>query len=153
LLKSLNQQIDKLTEKLDKLVAQVKEWRVKSEILTSVPGVGKVLSYTLLSEMPELGKLNRKEIAALVGVAPMNRESGSYKGKRRIRGGRHRIRTVMFMAMMSAIQCNPVFKRYYQRLKAAGKMPKVALIACMRKLIVILNTMLKSEELWCVKNG
>uniref|UniRef100_UPI0024814CD6 IS110 family transposase n=1 Tax=Shewanella insulae TaxID=2681496 RepID=UPI0024814CD6 len=153
LLKSLNQQIDKLTEKLDKLVAQVKEWRVKSEILTSVPGVGKVLSYTLLSEMPELGKLNRKEIAALVGVAPMNRESGSYKGKRRIRGGRHRIRTVMFMAMMSAIQCNPVFKRYYQRLKAAGKMPKVALIACMRKLIVILNTMLKSEELWCAKNG
>ncbi|MCE9677765.1 IS110 family transposase [Shewanella sp. AS1] len=153
LLKSLNQQINKLTEKLDKLVAQVKEWRVKSEILTSVPGVGKVLSYTLLSEMPELGKLNRKEIAALVGVAPMNRESGSYKGKRRIRGGRHRIRTVMFMAMMSAIQCNPVFKRYYQRLKAAGKMPKVALIACMRKLIVILNTMLKSEELWCTKNG
>ena len=78
----------------------------------------------------------------------MNRESGSYKGKRRTRGARHKIRTVMFMAMMSAIQCNPVFKRYYQRLKAAGKMPKIALIACMRKLIVILNTMLKSEELW-----
>ncbi|CAM4070594.1 Transposase IS116/IS110/IS902 C-terminal domain-containing protein [Shewanella aquimarina] len=115
--------------------------------------MGQVLSYTLLSEMPELGKLNRKEIAALVGVAPMNRENGSYKGKRRIRGGLHRIRTVMFMAMMSAIPCNRVFKRYYQRLKAAGKMPQVALIACMRKLIVILNTILKSEELWCVKNG
>ncbi|WP_425602015.1 transposase [Shewanella insulae] len=119
--------------------------------LTSVPGVGKVkmLSYTLLNEMPELEKLNRKEFVALVGIAPMNRESGSYKGKRRSRG-----RTVMFMAMMSAIQCSPVFKRYYQRLKAADKMLKVApLIACMRKLIVSLNTMLKNEELWYSKNG
>lgn len=78
----------------------------------------------------------------------MNRESGSYNGKRRIPGGRHRIRTVMFMAMLSSIQCNPVFKRYYERLKATGKLPKVALIACMRKLIVILNTMIKNEELW-----
>ncbi len=89
-----------------------------------------------------------KEIVALVGVAPMNRESGNYQGKRRIRGGCPRIRTVMFMAMMSAIQCNPVFKRYYTHLKASGKLPKVALIACMRKLIVILNTMVKNEERW-----
>jgi transposase len=120
----------------------------KTEILTSVPGVGKVLAYTLLSELPELGKLNRKETAALVGVAPMNRESGSYSGKRRIRGGRHRIRTVMFMAMLSSIQCNSVFKQQYEHLKASGKLPKVALIACMRKMIVILNTMIKNEELW-----
>lgn len=153
LLKSLQNQIDKLTEKLDMLVAEVKHWRIKTEILTSVPGVGKVLAYTLLSELPELGKLNRKEIAALVGVAPMNRDSGSYTGKRRIRGGRHRIRTVMFMAMLSSIQCNPVFKHHYERLKGAGKLPKVALIACMRKLIVILNTMLKNEERWNEKSA
>lgn len=151
-LRVLLKEIDQLTQKIDQLVAQVKHWRVKSEILTSVPGVGKILAYTLLSELPELGKLNRKEIAALVGVAPMNRESGNYQGKRRIRGGRPRIRTVMFMAMMSAIQCNPVFKRYYTHLKASGKLPKVALIACMRKLIVILNTMVKNEERWSSKS-
>ncbi|KDE38510.1 Mobile element protein [Nitrincola lacisaponensis] len=149
----LLKEIDQLTQKIDQLVAQVKHWRVKSEILTSVPGVGKVLAYTLLSELPELGTLNRKEIAALVGVAPMNRESGNYRGKRTIRGGRPRIRTVMFMAMMSAIQCNPVFKRYYTCLKASGKLHKVALIACMRKLIVILNTMVKNEERWCSKSA
>ncbi len=148
LLRSLQTQIATITKQTDEAVMQVKHWRVKAEILTSVPGVGKVLAYTLLSELPELGKLNRKEIAALVGVAPMNRESGSWNGKRRIRGGRHRIRTVMFMAMLSSIQCNPVFKRFYEHLKAQGKLPKVAIIACMRKLIVVLNTMLKNETRW-----
>ncbi len=148
LLRSLQTQIATITKQIDEAVMQVKHWRVKAEILTSVPGVGKVLAYTLLSELPELGKLNRKEIAALVGVAPMNRESGSWNGKRRIRRGRHRIRTVMFMAMLSSIQCNPVFKRFYEHLKAQGKLPKVAIIACMRKLIVVLNTMLKNETRW-----
>ncbi|SIQ52762.1 IS110 family transposase, partial [Marinobacterium stanieri] len=148
LLRSLETQIKTITKQIDEAVIQVKHWRTKTEILTSVPGVGKVLAYTLLSELPELGNLNRKEIAALVGVAPMNRESGTWNGKRRIRGGRHRIRTVMFMAMLSSIQCNPVFKRFYEHLKAQGKLPKVAIIACMRKLIVVLNTMLKNEELW-----
>ncbi|WP_442915250.1 transposase [Marinobacter sp. SS21] len=84
----------------------------------------------------------------LVGVAPMNCDSGALKGKRRIRSGRHRIRTVMFMAMLSSIQCNPVFKRFHERLKAQGKLAKVALIACMRKLIVVLNTMVKNQEPW-----
>ncbi len=148
LLRSLQTQISTITKQIDETVMQVKHWRTKTEILTSVPGVGKVLAYTLLSDLPELGKLNRKEIAALVGVAPMNRESGSWNGKRRIRGGRHRIRTVMFMAMLSSIQCNPVFKRFYEHLKAQGKLPKVAIIACMRKLIVVLNTMLKNETRW-----
>jgi transposase len=148
LLRSLETQIKTITKQIDEAVMQVKHWRTKTEILTSVPGVGKVLAYTLLSELPELGKLNRKEIAALVGVAPMNRESGTWNGKRRIRGGRHRIRTVMFMAMLSSIQCNPVFKRFYEHLKAQGKLPKVAIIACMRKLIVVLNTMLKNETRW-----
>ncbi|WP_354469863.1 IS110 family transposase [Marinobacterium sp. MBR-109] len=148
LLRSLQTQISTITKQIDEAVMQVKHWRTKTEILTSVPGVGKVLAYTLLSDLPELGKLNRKEIAALVGVAPMNRESGSWNGKRRIRGGRNRIRTVMFMAMLSSIQCNPVFKRFYEHLKAQGKLPKVAIIACMRKLIVVLNTMLKNETRW-----
>lgn len=148
LLKSLQNQIQSITQQIDKEVAKVEQWKAKREILTSVPGVGKVLAYTLLSDLPELGQLNRKEIAALVGVAPMNRDSGTLRGKRRIRGGRHRIRTVMFMAMLSAIQCNPVFKDFYERLKAQGKLPKVALIACMRKMIVVLNTMIKNQESW-----
>ncbi len=151
LIRSLDTQLKKLDEKIDLLVAETKQWRTKVEILTSVPGVGKILAYTLLGELPELGKLNRKEIAALVGVAPVNRDSGSLNGKRRIRGGRHRVRTVMFMSMMSSIQHNPVFKDKYNQLKAVGKQPKVALVACMRKLIVILNTMVKNEELWCEK--
>ncbi|MBK1875179.1 IS110 family transposase [Marinobacter sp. 1-3A] len=148
LLKMLQSQIETITKQIEQEVAKVDHWRIKSEILTSVPGVGKVLTYTLLSELPELGSLNRKEIAALVGVAPINRDSGKLNGKRRIRGGRHRIRTVMFMAMLSSIQCNPVFKRFYEHLKAQGKVPKVALIACMRKMIVVLNTMVKNQEPW-----
>ena len=148
LLKMLQSQVKTITQQIDQEVAKVDHWRVKAEILTSVPGVGKVLTYTLLSELPELGSLNRKEIAALVGVAPINRDSGKLNGKRRIRGGRHRVRTVMFMAMLSSIQCNPVFKRFYEHLKAQGKLPKVALIACMRKMIVVLNTMVKNQEPW-----
>jgi transposase len=148
LLKMLQSQVETITKQIEQEVAKVDHWRIKSEILTSVPGVGKVLTYTLLSELPEIGSLNRKEIAALVGVAPINRDSGKLNGKRRIRGGRHRVRTVMFMAMLSSIQCNPVFKRFYEHLKAQGKIPKVALIACMRKMIVVLNTMVKNQEPW-----
>ncbi|WP_245749937.1 transposase [Marinobacter zhejiangensis] len=155
MLRMLKSQIEMITRQIDQEVAKVDHWRTKTEILTSVPGVGKVLAYTLLSELPELGSLNRKEIAALVGVAPINRDSGKLNGKRqtangkrRIRGGRHRVRTVMFMAMLSSIQCNPIFKRFYERLKAQGKIPKVALIACMRKMIVVLNTMMKNQEPW-----
>ena len=110
--------------------------------------MGKVLAYTLMSELPELGALNRKEIAALVGVAPMNRDSGSFEGKRFIRGGRHKVRTVLFVSMMSAIQCHPKLKPMYQRLTAAGKPKKVALIACMRKQLTILNTMVKNNTYW-----
>ncbi|MRI32504.1 IS110 family transposase [Endozoicomonas sp. OPT23] len=141
-------EILKITEQLDGLVQQEAEYRMPLKIMTSVPGVGNVLAYTLLSELPELGKLNRKEIAALVGVAPMNKDSGRHQGQRHIRGGRSRIRTVMFMAMMSAIQCNPVIKRFYDHLREAGKLPIVALTACMRKMIVILNTMLKNGTCW-----
>lgn len=112
LLRMLQSQIETVTRQIEQEVAKVDQWRTKMEIMTSVPGVGKVLAYTFLSELPELGSLNRRAIAALVGVAPINRDSDKLKGKRRIRGGRHRVRTVMFMAMLSSIQCNPVFKRF-----------------------------------------
>lgn len=148
LIKQLQKEIDWVENTLDKLIEDTPDWNQTLEILLSVKGVGKVLAYTLLSDLPELGQLNRKEIAALVGLAPMNRESGAYKGKRRIRGGRARIRTVMFMAMMSTIQSNPKFKHEYQRLVAKGKPKKVAIVACMRKMITILNTMVKNGTTW-----
>jgi transposase len=144
----LTKAMETLEKSLDKLISNTPEWDRLMTILLSVKGVGKVLTYTLISELPELGQLNRKKSAALVGVAPMNRESGAYKGQRRIRGGRHRIRTVLFMAMLSAIQSNQKFKRIYTRMIDAGKQKKVALIACMRRLITILNIMVKNDTCW-----
>ena len=115
----------------------------------SAKDVGKVLlAYTLLSELPELGRLNRKEVASLVGIAPINQDSGSYERKRYIRGGKHKVRTVLFMSMLSAIQCHPKLKPMYERMVAAGKTKKVALIACMRKQLFILNTMMKNGTHW-----
>lgn len=148
LLKTLQQQLATLEEQLDTLIEVTDEWKTKNDILQSVPGIGKVMAYTLLSDLPELGNLSNKEVAALVGVAPYNKESGKQRGKQRIRGGRSQIRTVMFMAMMSTIQCNPKFKAFYEKLKAAGKKPKVALVACMRKMIVILNSMIRNGTCW-----
>ncbi|USD22791.1 IS110 family transposase [Microbulbifer variabilis] len=148
ILKAIKKELEGVDKQLDKLVNSVAEWRQKRDLLLSARGVGNVLAYTLMSELPELGKLNRKEIAALVGIAPMNRDSGSFQGKRYIRGGRHRIRTVLFVSMMSAIQCHPKLKPMYERLVAAGKPKKVALIACMRKQLTILNTMVKNNTYW-----
>ncbi|WP_444909085.1 IS110 family transposase [Microbulbifer sp. TRSA005] len=148
ILKAIKKELEGVDKQLDKLVNSVAEWRQKRDLLLSAKGVGNVLAYTLMSELPELGKLNRKEIAALVGVAPMNRDSGSFQGKRYIRGGRHRVRTVLFVSMMSAIQCHPILKPMYERLVAAGKPKKVALIACMRKQLTILNTMVKNNTYW-----
>lgn len=147
-IKQLSDELDRIDRAIDDAIEKVPAWSEKKRLLTSVNGVGRVLAYTLLSELPELGQLNRKEIAALVGVAPMNKESGSYMGKRRIRAGRSRIRTALFMAVMSASQSNPKIKARYQRLLAAGKQPKVALVACMRKLITTLNAMMKSGQHW-----
>lgn len=147
-LKHMEKQIAKLDNLLDQKIEQCPHWQHKRDLLMSVKGVGKVLTYILLSDLPELGQLNRKEIAALVGVAPMNRESGKYQGKRYIRGGRSRIRKVLFMAVMSAMQANPRIKAMYQRLRANGKPPKVAMVACMRKLLIILNTMVKNDTPW-----
>ena len=148
ILTALKNQIAKIDVKLEKLIEQCDDYKAKNDIIQSMPGVGKVVSYNLLSNMPELGFISNKQAAALIGVAPVNRESGSYKGKRRIRGGRYQVRTVMFMAMMSGMQCNPVFKATYERLVASGKPKKVAIIACVRKMIVILNAMVKDGVYW-----
>ena len=144
----LKNQLDKLDKKLAALIQSSPEHRDKNTIIQSMPGVGNAVALNLLSNMPELGLLSNKEAAALVGVAPINRESGSYQGKRQVRGGRHQIRTVMYMAMMSGMQCNPIFKATYQRLVAAGKPKKIAIIACVRKMIVILNAMVRDEVMW-----
>lgn len=147
-LKQLQAEGQKIEAQIDKLMATLPEWQAKRELLMTVNGVGPVLAYTLLSDLPELGELNRRQIAALVGVAPMNRESGAYQGRRHIHGGRARVRTVLFMAIMSAVQSNAKLKAYYLKLKAAGKPPKVALVACMRKLLTILNVMVKTGQHW-----
>lgn len=144
----IKNQLDKVDKKLTTLIESNDEYKAKNDIIQSVPGVGNVVAFNLLSEMPELGYINNKEAASLVGVAPFNRESGSYKGKRMIRGGRAQIRTAMFMAMMSAIQCNAKFKALYQRLVATGKPKKVALIACIRKLVIVLNSMVRDGVMW-----
>lgn len=148
ILKSITKEVQLIENQLDQLIAELPQYQARVAQLTSAKGVGKVLAYTLLSDLPELGRLNRKEIAALVGIAPMNRDSGKHKGKRRIRGGRHKIRTVLFMSILSAIQCHPKLKPMYQRLVAAGKPRKVAIVACMRKQLTILNTMVKNGTYW-----
>lgn len=147
-LKSIQKEIATLDAKLDGLVQQVPEWKNKRDLLLSAKGVGKILTYTLMSELPELGRLNRREIAALVGVAPINKDSGFYKGKRPVRGGRHKVRTVLFMSIMSAIQCHPTLKPMFERLVASGKPKKVAIVACMRKQLTILNAMVRNDTPW-----
>lgn len=147
-IKQLSDELSRIDKALDKAIAKVPAWTEKVELLTSVNGVGKVLAYTLLSDLPELGTLDRQSIASLVGVAPMNNESGARNGKRRIRAGRTRVRNMLYMAIMSAIQSNPVFKARYETLKANGKPPKVAMVACMRKLITTLNVTVKTGQHW-----
>lgn len=148
ILTAIKNQLDKLDLKLLKCIEDCDDYKAKSNLLQSMPGVGKIVTLSLISNMPELGYISNKEAAALVGVAPVNRESGIYQGQRKIRGGRPQIRNVMFMAMLSAIQCNTVFKKLYQRLVAAGKPKKIAIIACVRKMIVILNSMLRDGVPW-----
>jgi transposase len=123
-------------------------WRVRDDLLQSVPGVGRVVSLTLLAELPELGRLSHKEIAALVGVAPLNRDSGTLRGKRLVYGGRAPVRAALYMAALVASKWNPVIRVFYLRLRAAGKPAKVALTACMRKLLTILNAMARSGTPW-----
>ena len=123
-------------------------WRVQDALLQSVPGVGPQLSYTLLAALPELGRLDRRAIAALVGVAPLACDSGTRRGRRQTWGGRADVRRVLYMAAHVAARWNPVLRAFHQRLRAAGKPPKVALVACMRKLLTILNAMLHHQQPW-----
>jgi len=144
----LEKRLSGLDDELAGLVHETPIWRERDELLRSVPGVGKVLSTTLLAHLPELGALNRKQIAALAGLAPFNRDSGSLRGSRCIWGGRAQVRRVLYMAVVAAVRSNPVIKNFYAQLRARGKYPKSALTACMRKLLVILNAMLRSKLSW-----
>jgi len=148
MIRALDSEVERMEKRLANHVAQQAEWTERHTLLNSAPGVGNTLIYTLLADLPELGTLNNKEISALVGVAPINRDSGKQRGKRRVQGGRAAIRTVLYMATLSAIQCNPVIKAFYRKLLAQGKHKKVAITACMRKFITILNTMVKNNTEW-----
>jgi len=140
--------LEELDKEIEDFVESTPIWKEKDNLLQSVPGVGPVTSATMLGMMPELGKLNRQEIAALVGVAPVNKDSGRKQGRRRIYGGRADVRSVLYMAALSAKKFNPVIKKFYERLIKQGKEKKVALTACMRKLLVILNAMMRSNQPW-----
>ncbi len=144
----LQRRLEDVDGDLDRAVQASPVWRTKENLLRSVPGVGPVLSRTLLGELPELGRLGRKEIAALVGVAPLARDSGHFRGHRGAWGGRATIRPALYMAAVSATRCNPSIRLFYQRLRDAGKPAKVALVACMRKLLVILNAMMRHGTAW-----
>lgn len=151
-IKGLISQLEKRLARLDGDIGTTLKssplWRTKDNLLRGVPGVGPVLSSSLLAGLPELGQLNRRQIAALVGVAPLNRDSGTFRGRRSIWGGRGHIRAVLFMATLAAVRCNPVLKVFHQRLKATGKPFKIAMVACMRKLLTILNAVLRDQAPW-----
>lgn len=144
----LEQQRAGLDQELHQQVQQTPRWTEVAMLLQSVPGVGPVTAYTLLAFLPELGHASRQQIAALVGVAPMAAESGGWRGRRQIRGGRAVVRRVLYMAAVSAARCHPVLKPYYQHLRAKGKPAKVALVACMRRLLILLNSLLKTRTPW-----
>ena len=145
----LEQELSDLDKGLRQTLRRSPVWREKDDLLRTVPGVGEQISLTLLANLPELGTLNRRQIAALVGVAPYNRDSGALRGKRAVWGGRSRVRAVLYMGALVASRHNPAIRDFYQRLLAAGKPKKVALVASMRKLLVILNGMLKHGSPWC----
>jgi transposase len=147
-LDAIQQQIDDLDQQIRTLVESDDDMSGWDKLLQSVPGVGPVLSTTLLAELIELGAIGRTQISALVGVAPFNRDSGRFKGKRAIRGGRSSVRSALYMAAVTAIRCNPVIKAFADRLKSAGKPPKVVIVAAMRKLIVLLNAMIRDRVEW-----
>ena len=144
----LNAEVKRIEKDMDDFIQQTPLWREKDELLKSVPGIGSITACTLLSELPELGHLDRKEIASLAGVAPFNHDSGRMRGKRRIRGGRTLVRSTLYMATLAAIRFNPVIRTFYNRLVSAGKEKKVAIVASMRKLLTILNAILRTHQPW-----
>ncbi len=144
----LTKALAELEADLDDTIRSSPLWRAQDHLLQSVPGVGGVTAFTLIAELPELGHLDRRKIAALVGVAPLNRDSGAWRGRRMIAGGRPTVRGVLYMAALTAIRFNPVIAHFYQRLTAAGRPKKVALIAAMRKLLTMLNAILRDQRPW-----
>jgi transposase len=145
----LNERLATLEDALDTTLRASPVWREREVLLRSTPGIGPVCARTLLLDLPELGTLSRQQIAALVGVAPLNRDSGTLRGTRTIWGGRAPVRATLYMGTLAAVRHNPVLQAFYTRLCAAGKAKKVALIACMRKLVTILNAMVKHQTMWC----
>jgi transposase len=144
----LNERIAELDEQLQSLLKTSSLWQNKDDILQSVPGIGPVVSFSMIADLPELGTLNRQQISKLVGVAPLNNDSGQQSGIRHIYGGRARVRCMLYMAALSATRYNPVIKEFYQRLMARNKLFKVAITACMRKLLAIINVMVRDNTLW-----
>jgi transposase len=147
-IKWLEKQLAENDDEIDSAVKGSPAWREKDVLLQSVPGVGKVLSRTLLSLVPELGTLDKKQLAALVGVAPLNSDSGTLRGRRVIWGGRAHVRAVLYMGALVAARFNPTIRAFHARLRASGKLPKVALVACMRKLLTILNAIVRDAKPW-----
>ncbi len=147
-IKWLKEALSDINNDLERRIQSSPSWHEKDNLLRSVPGIGKVVSTTLLIELPELGQLNRRKIAALVGVAPLNRDSGTMRGKRTVWGGRAALRAVLYMAALVATKCNPVIAAFYRRLLDAGKIKKVALVACMRKLLTMVNAMMRARTVW-----
>jgi transposase len=144
----LQQDLNELNNQISEYIDQLPDFKKKGEILCSTPGIGKVTSAILLSDLPELGSIDRKKIASLVGVAPFNNDSGHFRGKRRIKGGRPTVRTVLYMAALSAIKSNPTIRHFYKQLLLKGKVKKVAIVACMRKLLTYLNAMIRDSRSW-----
>ena len=144
----LTERIAELDQQLKKLLQSSARWQSKAQILQSTPGIGPVVSYSLLAQLPELGTLNRQQISKLVGVAPLNRDSGQRRGSRHIYGGRANVRKALYMAALTASRCNPVIKTFYERLRARQKPFKVAITACMRKLLTIINFMVRNGCSW-----
>ncbi len=142
--------VKEIEAKIEDLLEASVEWKKKREILTSCKGVGKVTAFTLLAELPELGTVNRKEIASLVGVAPINRDSGGKRGKRTTYGGRSKVRSILYMAALTAVRFNPAISKFYNRLVENGKEKKVALVAAMRKLLTILNAMIRDNRSFAI---
>lgn len=144
----LEQQLDDMDGELRRMIAHSQTWRELDRLIESVPGVGAIAAASLLTQLPELGHLNRREIAALAGVAPFNRDSGNHRGNRHVAGGRAAVRTVLYMCAVSGLRCNPALQTFYRRLKAQGKPSKVALTACIRKLLVTLNAIVRDGKPW-----
>ena len=149
----LDKQIAEVDHDLTKRLKESDVWRAKDDLLRGIPGVGTVTSRTMLAKCPELGTLNRREIAALTGVAPLANDSGKHRGKRFIWGGRADVRAVLYMAAVSAMRCNDAIREFAERLKKAGKPPKVVIVACMRKLLTIMNSMIKNNAPWNPKTA